>query len=139
MRMGLKWTLKRVSTAAGTCSESVRRASTMASSAPSSEETAHVAPSGMADAMFWLSIMRSLSGCPVASLTMNPRVGVTDEARNCISNVREGGLSITEGVRKLGYLVEEAFRLGLSGVGLKDRMAEGYLPFGKPIPELAGK
>ena len=65
-------------------------------------------------------------------LTMNPRVGATDEARNCISNVREGGLSLAEGVRKLGYLVEEAFRLGLSGVGLKDRMAAGYLPFGLP-------
>jgi len=65
-------------------------------------------------------------------LTMNPRTGTTDEARNCISNVREGGLSLAEGVRKLGYLVEEAFRLGLSGVGLKDRMAAGYLPFGLP-------
>ena len=71
-------------------------------------------------------------------LTMNPRVGVTDEARNCISNVREGGLGITEGVRKLGYLVEEAFRLGLSGVGLKDRMAEGYLPFGLPESAIEG-
>ena len=69
-------------------------------------------------------------------LTMNPRPGVTDEARNCISNVREGGLSLAEGVRKLGYLVEEAFRLGLSGVGLKDRMPAGHLPFGKPLPEL---
>jgi ethanolamine ammonia-lyase small subunit len=65
-------------------------------------------------------------------LTMNPRVGITDEARNCISNVRDGGLSLAEGVRKLGYLVEEAFRLGLSGVGLKDRMAADHLPFGLP-------
>ena len=56
-------------------------------------------------------------------LTMNPGPGTTDERRNCISNVREGGLSLAEGVRKLGYLVEEAFRLGHSGVGLKDRMA----------------
>lgn len=71
-------------------------------------------------------------------LTMNPRVGVTDEVRNCISNVREGGLSIAEGVRKLCYLVEEAFRLGLSGVGLKDRMAEGYLPFGLPESAIEG-
>ena len=71
-------------------------------------------------------------------LTMNPRAGVTDEARNCISNVREGGLGIAEGVRKLGYLVEEAFRLGLSGVGLKDRMAEGYLPFGLPESAIEG-
>lgn len=71
-------------------------------------------------------------------LTMTPRVGTTDEMRNCISNVREGGLSLVGGVRKVGYLVEEAFRLGQSGVGLKDRMAEDYLPFGLPLPELAG-
>jgi len=70
-------------------------------------------------------------------LTMNPHVGVTDERRNCISNVRNGGLGVSEGVRKLGYLVEEALRLGVSGVELKDRMAEGYLPFGRPLPELA--
>jgi len=71
-------------------------------------------------------------------LTMNPRTGTTDEARNCISNVRDGGLSLAEGVRKLGYLAEEALRLGLSGVGLKDRMAADHLPFGRPLPELSG-
>lgn len=65
-------------------------------------------------------------------LTMNPYAGTTDERRNCISNVRTGGLSLAEGLRKLGYLVEEAFRLGASGVGLKDRMGDGYLPFGLP-------
>jgi len=70
-------------------------------------------------------------------LTMNPGPGTTDEKRNCISNVRDGGLSVPEGVRKLGYLVEEAFRLGYSGVELKDRMAADYLPFGRPLPELA--
>ena len=70
-------------------------------------------------------------------LTMNPGPGTTDERRNCISNVRDGGLGVSEGVRKLGYLVEEAFRLGYSGVGLKDRMAADYLPFGRPLPELA--
>ncbi len=71
-------------------------------------------------------------------LTMNPRTGATDEARNCLSNVREGGLSLAEGVRKLGYLVEEAFRLGLSGVGLKDRMGPGHLPFGLPESAITG-
>ena len=70
-------------------------------------------------------------------LAMNPGPGTTDERRNCISNVREGGLSLAEGVRKLGYLVEEAFRLGYSGVGLKDRMAADYLPFGRALPELS--
>ncbi|EMG36390.1 Ethanolamine ammonia-lyase light chain [Desulfocurvibacter africanus PCS] len=67
-------------------------------------------------------------------LTWNPRPGTTDESRNCISNVRPGGLSVQEGVRKLAYLVEEAFRLQLSGVLLKDKMTAGYLPFGRAIP-----
>jgi ethanolamine ammonia-lyase small subunit len=66
-------------------------------------------------------------------LTMNPCQGTTDEARNCISNVREGGLSLVEGVRKLGYLVEEALKLGVSGVELKDRMAADHLPFGLSV------
>jgi ethanolamine ammonia-lyase small subunit len=43
-----------------------------------------------------------------------------------------------EGVRKLGYLVEEALRLGYSGVGLKDRMAADYLPFGLPESAITG-
>jgi ethanolamine ammonia-lyase small subunit len=42
-------------------------------------------------------------------------------------------------VRKLGYLVEEALRLGVSGVGLKDRMADGYLPFGLPESAATGR
>ncbi|MDO5536056.1 MAG: ethanolamine ammonia-lyase subunit EutC [Desulfovibrionaceae bacterium] len=62
-------------------------------------------------------------------LTYGPHPGCTDEARNCISNVRAGGLSIEEGVRKLCYLVQEAVRLKLSGVGLKDDMPQDYLPF----------
>ena len=62
-------------------------------------------------------------------LTSAPKVGTSDEARNCISNVREGGLPIAEGVRKLAYLIEEAQRLGTTGVGLKDRMRGEYLPF----------
>ncbi|WP_028586326.1 ethanolamine ammonia-lyase subunit EutC [Desulfocurvus vexinensis] len=67
-------------------------------------------------------------------LTHGPRPGTTDEARNCISNVRPGGLSLDEAVRKLAYLLEEALALGLSGVALKDKMPPAYLPFGTPAP-----
>jgi len=67
-------------------------------------------------------------------LTMNPAPGTTDERRNCISNIREGGLPLTEAIRKFGYLVEEALRLGQTGVELKDRMVPDYLPFGLPLP-----
>ena len=53
-------------------------------------------------------------------LTWQPRVGMTDERRNCISNVRPEGLGYDDAARKLHYLVAEARRRGLSGVALKD-------------------
>jgi ethanolamine ammonia-lyase small subunit len=53
-------------------------------------------------------------------LTWQPRVGMTDERRNCISNVRPEGLGYDDAARKLHYLVDEARRRGLSGVALKD-------------------
>ena len=62
-------------------------------------------------------------------LTYAPFPGCTDEARNCISNVRPAGLSIEEGVRKLCYLVQGAFARRLTGVNLKDDMPPAYLPF----------
>ncbi len=53
-------------------------------------------------------------------MTWKPRVGLTDEARNCISNVRREGFSTGEAARKLHYLMTEARRRQLSGVYLKD-------------------
>lgn len=53
-------------------------------------------------------------------MTLAPRVGLTDETRNCISNVRPAGLSYVEAAHKLSYLMNEARRRGLSGVNLKD-------------------
>lgn len=69
-------------------------------------------------------------------LTYGPKAGNTDEARNCISNVREAGMSIEDGVRKLAYLTEMAFSMGLSGVDLKDKMSSNYLPFSGGFPQL---
>jgi len=69
-------------------------------------------------------------------LTWAPRPGTTDELRNCISNVRPAGLPLDEGVRKLAYLVENAYKEGRTGVQLKDRMAADYLPFASPPPGL---
>ncbi|MGH6866319.1 MAG: ethanolamine ammonia-lyase subunit EutC [Methyloceanibacter sp.] len=53
-------------------------------------------------------------------MTLKPRVGLTDEARNCISNVRPEGLSYRHAAYKLDYLMSEARRRGVSGVNLKD-------------------
>ncbi|BBD06992.1 ethanolamine ammonia-lyase subunit EutC [Desulfovibrio ferrophilus] len=69
-------------------------------------------------------------------MTYNAKPGTTDEARNCISNVREGGLSIKDGVQKLAYLMEEALRIKTSGVALKDKMPANHLPFGIALTAL---
>ncbi len=53
-------------------------------------------------------------------MTLKPRVGLTDESRNCISNVRPEGLSYEHAAHKLSYLMLEARRRGVSGVHLKD-------------------
>ena len=53
-------------------------------------------------------------------LTWRPHVGMTDERRNCISNVRPAGLNYEGAARKLHYLIAKARRRGISGIALKD-------------------
>jgi ethanolamine ammonia-lyase small subunit len=53
-------------------------------------------------------------------LTFAPRVGRSDAERNCISNVRPEGLGYEQAAFKLHYLMTQARRLSLTGVGLKD-------------------
>ena len=53
--------------------------------------------------------------------TYQPRVGLTDARRNCISNVRPAGMSIEAATDKLIWLIDESMRLQCSGVGLKDQ------------------
>ncbi|PFH04600.1 ethanolamine ammonia-lyase small subunit [Collimonas sp. PA-H2] len=63
-------------------------------------------------------------------LTWAPRIGLTDESRNCISNVRPAGLSYEEAAFKLHYLLTQARQRQLSGIHLKDETgtAGGQLP-----------
>jgi ethanolamine ammonia-lyase small subunit len=68
-------------------------------------------------------------------ITWAPRRGLTDESRNCISNVRPAGLGYEEAAAKLHYLLAEARKRQLSGVRLKDEaeepgaVADGGRPF----------
>lgn len=53
-------------------------------------------------------------------LTYAPYVGCPDSARNCLSNIHPHGLSIPQAADRLAWLMREARRLSLTGVGLKD-------------------
>jgi ethanolamine ammonia-lyase small subunit len=54
-------------------------------------------------------------------LTWHPQVGRSDAQRNCISNVRPEGLAPAAAAARLWWLCVQARRLGLTGIGLKDR------------------
>jgi len=53
-------------------------------------------------------------------LTWEPRPGRADSERNCLSNIHAGGLPIGAAADKLCWLANEAARLKLTGVGLKE-------------------
>lgn len=53
-------------------------------------------------------------------LTFNPKLGLSDADRNCISNVRPEGLQYDAAAKKLIWLAKEAMRLKVTGVALKD-------------------
>ena len=62
-------------------------------------------------------------------LTLRPQPGVTrDAGRNCISNIRPGGLALDEAAHRLAWLIGAARRLGATGVALKEDAPEALPP-----------
>ena len=56
-----------------------------------------------------------------AYVKWNPRPGRTDAERNCISNIRLEGLSCEQAASQLEFILTEARRRRLTGVGLKEQ------------------
>ena len=63
-----------------------------------------------------------------AYLTYAPRPGLTDAERNCVSNIRAGGLDVETAASKITWLVTKALMARTSGVRLKDDSDKGGLP-----------
>jgi len=61
-----------------------------------------------------------------AYITWNPGPGRTDAERNCISNIRMGGLDYITAAMQLSYYLTEARRRRLTGVALKDDTLQLY-------------
>jgi ethanolamine ammonia-lyase small subunit len=60
-----------------------------------------------------------------AYLTINPRIGLTDAERNCVSNIHGAGLGYDEAAFKIAWLVREGFARQVTGVALKDESGSG--------------
>ena len=63
-----------------------------------------------------------------AYVTWTPQSGTTDAFRNCISNVRYGGLSTGEAGAQIAALIAEARRHRCTGVALSSVLAAHRLP-----------
>ena len=56
-------------------------------------------------------------------LTYHPKVGNTDEQRNCVSNIRLGGMPFEEAAREIFILTAASIRLNMSGTLLKNSLS----------------
>jgi ethanolamine ammonia-lyase small subunit len=60
-------------------------------------------------------------------ITFHPHVGMTDESRNCVSNIRPEGMNFQAASDKIFYLLTEIKTKKISGVVLKDEFEEKVL------------
>ena len=56
--------------------------------------------------------------------TYAPKMGLTDERRNCISNIHENGLDSKQAASVLFYLIKQSFAKQISGVDIKINVKE---------------
>lgn len=70
-----------------------------------------------------------------AYITYAPMPGCRDSARNCISNIHDnGGLSPAEAAHKIAWITRTAFRIGLTGTGLKENAGPAVATDAAPKP-----
>lgn len=62
-----------------------------------------------------------------AYITWQPQPGCTDAERNCISNIRTGGLNPDTAAQRLFWYLDEARSRKLSGTALKEQAQTTYL------------
>ncbi|WOH68290.1 ethanolamine ammonia-lyase subunit EutC [Bradyrhizobium sp. BWA-3-5] len=67
-----------------------------------------------------------------AYLTFAPRIGLTDEKRNCVSNIHGAGLRYEEAAFKIAWLAREGIARAITGVALKDESGTALIA-AKPI------
>jgi ethanolamine ammonia-lyase small subunit len=63
-----------------------------------------------------------------AYLTFAPKPGLTDEKRNCVSNIHASGLGYDEAAFKIAWLVRHGLAREITGVALKDESGGATSP-----------
>ena len=61
-------------------------------------------------------------------ITQAPRIGTPDSARNCLSNIREGGMDVETAADRAMALIRTMRQIGQSGVALSQHIAGAGLP-----------
>lgn len=70
-----------------------------------------------------------------AYLTYEPKRGRNDAERNCVSNIRQGGLSYDEAAFKIAWLLGQALKYRMTGVALKDESDQAVIS-AQSVPRL---